>query len=90
MAQRETRQVATYLRNGVLWVGQFVVERDDLDFGDDRRNGAQGLSRYVRVRAASTAHWMRARFTAAHHAAQEKHAALSEMRAALERLRLAA
>jgi hypothetical protein len=90
MAHRETRQIATYLKNGVLWVGQFVVERDDLDFGDDRRDSAHGLSRYVRVRVSQSAHWMQARFTAAHHAAEEKHAALREMHAALERLKFAA
>ena len=90
MKLRETKAIASYLRNGSLWVGQFVVERDDLDFGDDRRNAAHGLARYVRVQPTRSAHWFQARFTPAHQAAADKHAALREMRAALERLKLAA
>ena len=90
MALRETRAIATYLRNGSLWVGQFVVEHDDLDFGDDRQSAANGLARYVRVQPARPAYWFQARFTPAHQDAADKHAALQEMHAALQRLKLAA
>ena len=89
MANRDTREIATYLQNGSLWVGHFLIEADALDFGDDRSAG-NGLARYVRAEPARSAYWMQARFTAVHQAAEETHAALREMRAALERLKLAA
>jgi hypothetical protein len=90
MAHRETREIATCLRNGSLWVGHFIIERDELDFGDDRSSATNGLGRYVRAQPARPAHWMQARLAPAHQAAEEKHAALREMRAALDRLKLAA
>jgi hypothetical protein len=90
MARRVTRAIATYLRNGSLWVGHFVIEREVLDFGDDRSSAANGLARYVRAQPARSAQWMQARFAPEHRAAEEKHAALREMRAALHRLKLAA
>ena len=90
MALCETRAIATYLRNGSLWVGHFVVERDEVDFGDDRRGGMHGLARYARAAPVRPARWVQARFTTEHQAAVEKHAALREMRAALRRLKLAA
>jgi hypothetical protein len=90
MPRHETREIATCLRNGSLWVGRFVVEHDDLDFGDDRRDARQGLARYVRARPARSADWIQARLRPEHRAAEDKHAALREMRAALERLKWAA
>jgi hypothetical protein len=89
MANRDTREIATYVKNGSLWVGHFRIENDALDFGDDR-SGGNGLARYALAEPARSAHWMQAHFTAAHRTAEEKHAALREMRAALERLELAA
>src|SRR5262249_14243046 len=44
MAQHETREVASYLRNGSLWVGRFVVNGSELDFGDDRFDSTHGLA----------------------------------------------
>ena len=90
MAHRETQAIATYLKNGCLCVGQFVVERRDLDFGDDRGSEAHALARYERAQPIGSSCWMQARFTAAYHAAADKQAALREMRAALDRLKLAA
>jgi hypothetical protein len=47
MALRETRKIGTYLRNGSLWVGTFVVGDGGLDFGDDRFDAAHGLANFV-------------------------------------------
>ena len=44
MALHETRAVATYLRDGSLWVGYFIDSRGALDFGDDRFDAAHGLA----------------------------------------------
>jgi len=44
MAQHETREIASYLRNGSLWVGRFVVSGGELDFGDDRFDSTHGLA----------------------------------------------
>lgn len=44
MAQQETREIASYLRNGSLWVGRFVVNGGELDFGDDRFDSTHGLA----------------------------------------------
>ena len=44
MAQHETREIASYLRNGSLWVGRFVVNGGELDFGDDRFDSMHGLA----------------------------------------------
>lgn len=51
MALHETRQVATYLRDGSLWVGHFIDSYGELDFGDDRFDAAHGLANLVRAEA---------------------------------------
>ncbi len=53
MALHKTRKVATYLRDGSLWVGHFVESQGELDFGDDRFDAAHGLAKLVRVEATS-------------------------------------
>ena len=45
MAQHETVEVASYLRDGSLWVGRFVVDGGGLDFGDDRIDSSHGLAK---------------------------------------------
>ena len=55
MAQHETREIASYLRDGSLWVGHFVASSGDLYFGDDRFDGMHGLARLVRAQASSSA-----------------------------------
>ncbi len=47
MAQHETQEIATYLRNGSLWVGRFAVSSGELNFGDDRFDAAHGLASFV-------------------------------------------
>jgi len=44
MAQHETVEVASYLRDGSLWAGRFVVDGGGLDFGDDRSDSLHGLA----------------------------------------------
>jgi len=53
MALDETRKIAIYLRNGSLWVGTFVVNDGELDFGDDRFDAAHGLAKFVYARPTS-------------------------------------
>ena len=48
MAQPETREIASYLRDGSLWVGHFVAGSTDLYFGDDRFSAMHGLARMAR------------------------------------------
>jgi len=47
MAHHETREIATYLRDGALWVGHVVTGELELDFGDDRVDAAHGLASFV-------------------------------------------
>ena len=47
MAQYETREVASYLRDGSVWIGHFVVSEGDLNFGDDRFDSANGLANFL-------------------------------------------
>ena len=47
MARHETREIASYLRNGSLWVGHYVVGDFELNFGDDRMDAAHGLGSVV-------------------------------------------
>jgi len=54
MGQPEMREIASYLRNGSLWVGHFVVSNGDLNFGDDRFDAAHGLANLVSVAPASS------------------------------------
>jgi hypothetical protein len=44
MAHHETREIASYLRNGSLWIGRFVDNGGELDFGDDRFDSTHGLA----------------------------------------------
>lgn len=50
MAQHETREIASYLRDGSLWVGHFVVSNGELNFGDDRMDAAHGLANLLCTR----------------------------------------
>jgi hypothetical protein len=47
MVQHKTHEIASYLRNGSLWVGRFVVSDGELNFGDDRFDAAHGLANFV-------------------------------------------
>jgi hypothetical protein len=47
MAQRATQEVASYLRDGSLWIGQFVAGKGELNFGDDRVDAAHRLASLV-------------------------------------------
>ncbi len=40
----EQHEVAIYLRDGSIWVGHFIDDHGELDFGDDRHDAAHGLS----------------------------------------------
>ena len=54
MALHEKRTVATYLRDGSLWVGYFIDSHGELDFGDDRFDAAHGLALVYAVPTSST------------------------------------
>ncbi len=54
MALHETRQVATYLRDGSLWIGHFIDSHGELNFGDDRFDAVHGLANLVPVEATSS------------------------------------
>ena len=47
MARQETREIASYLRDGSLWVGHFVIGYGELNFGDDRFDAAHGLANLI-------------------------------------------
>jgi hypothetical protein len=47
MAQQQTREIASFLRNGSLWVGNVAVSSGDLYFGDDRFDATHGLASFV-------------------------------------------
>ena len=47
----ETREVACYLRNGSLWVGHFIVDDGELNFGDDRFDSVDGLAKLAYAEA---------------------------------------
>jgi hypothetical protein len=47
MAAAERREVRSYLRDGSLWVGHFIVSDGELNFGDDRFDAAHGLANVV-------------------------------------------
>jgi hypothetical protein len=53
MARHETREIACYLRDGSLWVGHVVIDAVELDFGDDRVDGAHGLAHFVSAELSS-------------------------------------
>lgn len=94
MGRRETREVATYLRNGSHWVGQFVISEGDLDFGDDRFDAAHGLARlvYAEPRTSPSEAGLRADAWngAADEAARRKTTATSRLDARVERFKLVA
>jgi hypothetical protein len=94
MAQHETREVATYLRNGSLWVGHFVVSSGELDFGDDRFDAAHGLASFVYASPASSPREsgprVHAGSAAARPAGGRETATASRLDAGGERLKLAA
>ena len=55
MVQHKTHEIASYLRNGSLWVGRFVVSSGDLYFGDDRFDATHGLASVVCAEPARSA-----------------------------------
>ena len=55
MAQPETREIASYLRDGSVWVGHFVAGSTDLYFGDDRFSATHGLARVASAQATGSA-----------------------------------
>jgi len=55
MAQQQTREIASYLRDGSLWVGNVAVGSEDLYFGDDRFDAARGLASFMSAGPPSSA-----------------------------------
>lgn len=94
MAQPETREVASYLRNGSLWVGRFAISRGELDFGDDRFDAANGLANLVCAEATNSSSGVGPRLQAwngaADRAGGRKTAIASKLDAMVERFKLAA
>jgi hypothetical protein len=43
----ERREVAIYLRDSYLWVGDFIDGHAELNFGDDRLDAAHGLGKLL-------------------------------------------
>lgn len=94
MAQHETHEVASYLRNGSLWVGHFVLSNGELNFGDDRFDAAHGLANLV---CAELTSWtneaepqMQAWNRSASQTGEGKTASVPKLDAVVERLKLAA
>jgi hypothetical protein len=54
MASHEARRIASYLRNGSLWVGHFVIGDGELDFGDDRFDSMHGLAKVASAEPTSS------------------------------------
>jgi hypothetical protein len=94
MAQHETREVASYLRNGSLWVGYFVMSNGELNFGDDRFDAAHGLANLVCAEATilpnGTDRQVQILNRAADQRAGGKTASDAKFDAVVERLKLAA
>ena len=50
------REVAIYLRNGSIWVGHFIDDHGELNFGDDRPDAAHGLGDLLHAELRKCAH----------------------------------
>jgi hypothetical protein len=94
MAQHEMREIASYLRNGSLWVGHFVVSNGELDFGDDRFDAAHGLANFVCAEPTSSTNGADPQVQAWNRSADQtggdKTARVPNLGAMVERLKLAA
>jgi hypothetical protein len=94
MAQHATQQIASYLRDGSLWVGHFVISNGELNFGDDRFDAAHGLANVVCAEpTSSTAQadpQMQAWNQAANQTSASKTKRVAKLDAVVERLKLAA
>ena len=90
MAQRETHEIATYLRNGSLWVGHFVLNNGELNFGDDRFDAAHGLANLVCAASTSSNWQVHAWNQSADQSGGGKAASVPKSEALVERLKLAA
>jgi hypothetical protein len=94
MPQHETREIASYLRNGSLWVGHFLVSEAELNFGDDRFDAANGLANFLQTDPTRVANqpapqvqsWNRS----TDQKGEGKTANLPELDVVVERLKLAA
>jgi len=49
-------EVSIYLRNGSIWVGHFIDDRGELNFGDDRPDAAHGLCELLHAEVLKTKH----------------------------------
>jgi hypothetical protein len=49
-------EVAIYLRNGSIWVGHFINDHGELNFGDDRPDAAHGLGDLLHAEVLKTEH----------------------------------
>lgn len=94
MARHETREIACYLRNGSLWVGHFVIGDLELNFGDDRVDGAHGLAHFVSAELSSSTIEAQARMQAGNRCEAQtgvdKAPAVPKLLPAVERLKRAA
>ena len=94
MAQYATREVASYLRDGSLWVGYFAVSDGALNFGDDRFDVAHGLANFVRAEEASSTALADSQIQTWNRPANQtsggKTASVPKLDAVVERLKLAA
>ena len=52
----EGHEVAIYLRNGSIWVGHFIDDHGELNFGDDRPGATHGLGDLVHAEVFKTEH----------------------------------
>jgi hypothetical protein len=94
MAQHETRQIASYLRNGSLWIGHFVLTNGQLNFGDDRFDAANGLANLACGDSASSTNEPDPRMQAWKRSAEQRKGGTTanepKLEAVVERLKLAA
>ena len=56
----ESREVASYLRDGSIWIGHFTDDGGALNFGDDRHDAAHGLGDLLYSETLEAAYWRRA------------------------------
>jgi hypothetical protein len=52
----EGHKVAIYLRNGSIWVGHFIDDHGELNFGDDRPDATHGLADLLHAEVLNTEH----------------------------------
>lgn len=94
MTHPATREIASYLRDGSLWVGHFVATNGELDFGDDRFDAAHGLANLACAEPTSSTikadPQMQAWNRSANQAPGAKTASVPKLDALVEELKLAA